>query len=102
MNTAAMTLGQFAQNLRFNDIPVPVRERALACIADTIGCSVYGSRFAWSAITARHAQSYGSEGACSILGVDGPPVCAAAAALANGASAHAFEQDSLRYPGAGV
>lgn len=102
MNTAAMTLARFTQGLRFEDIPDAVRARAIACITDTIACSVYGSRFPWSAITARHAASYGTGGSCTILGVDGPKVSAPCAALANGCSAHAFEQDSLRYPGAGV
>ena len=98
MTPAAMTLARFAQGLRFEEIPAPVLQRAIACIGDTVACSVYGSQFPWSAITARLAQSYGGGSECTLFGVDGVAVSAPCAALANGASAHAFEQDSLRFP----
>ncbi|AOB29664.1 hypothetical protein AKI39_01670 [Bordetella sp. H567] len=101
-DTASRTLAHFAASLRFEDIPGDVRERAAACIADTLGCMVYGARFPWSTMTAAYARRYGGQGACTIFGAAGPGVTAPQAALANGAAAHAFEQDSLRYPGAGV
>lgn len=101
-DTASRTLARFAANLRFPDIPADVRERAAACIADTLGCMVYGARLPWSAMTAAYARRYGGQGPCTIFGAPGPGVAAPQAALANGAAAHAFEQDSLRYPGAGV
>jgi 2-methylcitrate dehydratase PrpD len=141
--TAAQELARFAAGLRFDDIPDDVRERATACIADTLACVVYGSRFPWSAATAAHARRYGGQGPCTVFGAPGSGapgsgapgigapgfgapgsgttglratgsgaaahaghaiagIAAPLAALANGAAAHAFEQDSLRYPGAGV
>ncbi|OZI25936.1 hypothetical protein CAL26_00830 [Bordetella genomosp. 9] len=106
--TAAQALARFAAGMRFEDIPEAVRERAMACIADTLGCIVHGSRFPWSAATAAYARRYGGQGPCTVFGAPGSGapadggIAAPFAALANGAAAHAFEQDSLRYPGAGV
>jgi 2-methylcitrate dehydratase PrpD len=102
MATASQTLAAYAAGLRLGDVPEDVRERAKACIADTLACSVYGSRFPWSSATAAYARRYGGLGPCTVFGVAGHGVAAPDAALANGASAHAFEQDSLRFPGAGV
>jgi 2-methylcitrate dehydratase PrpD len=102
MATAARQLARYAAGLTLAAIPAEVRRRASACIADTLACAVFGARFPWSAATHRYARRYGGAGACSLLGVAGPGVQAPAAALANGAAAHAFEQDSLRFPGAGV
>jgi 2-methylcitrate dehydratase PrpD len=100
--TAANVLARFAAGLRFESIPRDVVERASACIADTLGCAVYGSRFPWSAMTAAYARRYGGQGPCTVFGASLPGIAAPQAALANGAAAHAFEQDSLRFPGAGV
>ncbi|HEY0297328.1 MAG TPA: MmgE/PrpD family protein [Bordetella sp.] len=102
MPTASQELAAYAAGLRGSDVPDDVRERARACIADTLACSVYGARFPWSAATAAYARRYGGLGPCTVFGVAGHGVAAPAAALANGAAAHAFEQDSLRFPGAGV
>ncbi len=56
----------------------------------------------WSRIVAAYAERTGPGGRCHILGHRGPAVQAPAAALANGALAHAFELDSLTRPGAGA
>ncbi|MBV6306927.1 MmgE/PrpD family protein [Candidimonas humi] len=105
-DTAALRLARFAAGLRLADVPAEVRARARACIADALACAVYGSRFPWSAATAAYARRYGGQGPCTLLdsGPSGsaPGVAAPAAAFANACSAHAFEQDSLRFPGAGV
>lgn len=102
MTTAAQTLARFAANLHFEDIPEDVRVRAAACIADTLACATYGARFPWSKTTAAYARRYGGDGPCTLFGMGGVSVSAPAAALANGSAAHAFEQDSLRFPGSGV
>lgn len=104
-DTAARQLARFAAGLRLADVPAEVLARARACIADALACAVYGSRFPWSAATAAYARRYGGRGPCALL--DGQPsgaagVAAPAAAFANACAAHAFEQDSLRFPGAGV
>ena len=51
---------------------------------------------------AEYAVRYGAGGPCGLFGNSGPRLQAPLAALANGTSVHAFEQDSLRFPGAGV
>ncbi len=99
--TAARELAQFAAGLRLADVPDDVLRRARACIADTVGCAVYGSHLPWSRQVAAVARAYGG-GPCDIFGSAGASVPAPFAALANGAAVHAFEQDSLRFPGAGV
>jgi 2-methylcitrate dehydratase PrpD len=100
--TAAETLAGFAAALRYEDIPADVLDRARACIIDTVAVATYGARFEWSAGIARYAERYGTGGPCTVFGRSGARLHAPFAALANGAFAHAFEQDSLRYPGAGV
>jgi len=100
--TAAQTLAAYAAGLTFEAIPTAVVERAKDCVLDTVAVATYGERFPWSAAVIAYAERYGRGGACSVFGRPGLRVNAPAAALANGSLAHAFEQDSLRYPGAGV
>lgn len=102
MATAALQLARFASELTLQAIPLQVKSRALACIADAVGCAVQGAPLPWSRQVAALARQYGAGGRCEILGSVGPPVHAPQAAFANAAAIHAFEQDSLRFPGAGV
>ena len=102
MTTAAQTLAGFAAGLKLTDIPGTVRERAKDCIIDTVGVASFGARFPWSAMLVEHASLYGKGGNCSVLGFPGLKLTAPYAALANGGLTHAYEQDSLRQPGAGV
>lgn len=99
---AALTLARFAAGLSLADVPAHVVERARTCIIDTAAVAAFGSRFPWSQAIARHAQRHGTGGQCSVLGMPALTLHAPMAALVNGAFAHAFEQDSLRKPGAGV
>jgi 2-methylcitrate dehydratase PrpD len=101
MDTASRQLASFAAALTLDAVPTDVRARARTCIADTVACGVHGSRFEWSRAMADYARRYGAQGPCTLFGV-GDRVQAPFAALANGAAVHAFEQDSLRFPGAGV
>jgi 2-methylcitrate dehydratase PrpD len=101
MMTAAQTLAQFAADLRFDKIPGDVIARGRDCIIDTIAAASYGAQFPWSRLVIDYAQRYGSGGPCSIFGFPDAKVQAPYAALANGALSHAFEQDSVRDPGAG-
>ncbi len=100
--SAARTLAAFARGLRLEAIPADVLERARVCILDTAAVATYGARFPWSRTIADYARRYGAGGRCTIFGAPGAGVQAPQAALANGAAAHAFEQDSLRAPGSGV
>jgi 2-methylcitrate dehydratase PrpD len=95
-------LGEYASGLRYEDLPTDVVQRAKDCITDTVAVIVQGNDLPWSRIVVRYAQRIGAGGRSRILGADGPGVQAPAAALANGALAHAFESDNLTRPGAGV
>jgi 2-methylcitrate dehydratase PrpD len=100
--TASEVLANFCVNLKLESIPDSVKQIAKALIIDTVGVSTYGSHFPWSQSILRYAQNTGSGGKSRVFGVPDARLHAASAALCNGAFAHAFEQDSLRKPGAGV
>lgn len=102
MTSHSATLSAFAHDLSLEQIPPSVIERAKACMIDTLGVSVFGSQFAWSQSVHAYAKAYGQGGRSQVLGSCGLRLHAPQAALANGCFAHAFEQDSLRKPGAGV
>lgn len=95
-------LAEYAARLRYDDLPSDVVQRAKDCITDTVAVIAQGCSLPWSQIVVRYAQRVGAGGSSRIIGASGPTVQASAAALANGASAHAFESDNLTMPGAGV
>lgn len=94
-------LAGYAANLRYEDIPAEVIQRAKICIADTIAAASYGAALPWSRIVIAYATQQGASGDAVILGTP-HKVAPAAAALANGALSHAFELDSLCHPSVGV
>ena len=102
MAQETVRLARYAAGLRYEDIPAEIVGRAKECIADTVAAIVCGAALPWSRIVTGYARRSGPGGRCHILGAGGPAVTAPAAALANGALAHAFELDSLTRPGAGV
>ena len=102
MAQETVRLARYAAGLRYQDIPAEIVGRAKECIADTVAAIICGAALPWSRIVIGYARRTGPGGKCHILGSGGPAVQAPAAALANGALAHAFELDSLTRPGAGV
>jgi 2-methylcitrate dehydratase PrpD len=95
-------LAQYAAALRYKDVPPDVVARAKQCITDTIAVIMCGYDQPWSRMIARYAETYGGSGKSRVLGSGGARVNAPAAALANGAIAHAFEMDNLTWPNTGV
>jgi len=101
---ATARLGAWASGLRFQDIPLQVREYAKLCLLDTFGCGLFGSRQQWGRIAAEVARELSHPGPSSLWGTKmrtGP----ADAALVNGTTVHGFELDdihlrSLMHPGA--
>ena len=89
-------LARYAASCRYEDIPPDVVERAKQCITDTIAAVIFGYHLPWSRMVVAFAQKNGVGGNSRILGPGGPRVHAPAAALANGALAHAFEMDNLK------
>src|SRR5262245_7951775 len=102
MSGETIRLAQFASQLRLEDIPAPVIQRAKDSIADTIATIVFGHGLPWSAIVVAYARRMGEGGRSHILGDGERPVTAPYAALANGALAHAFELDGAVRPSAGA
>jgi len=96
-------LAEYAANLRFEEIPAAVVQRAKDCIIDTAAAIIYGNTIPWSRTMVGYAQRTGPGGKSRILGAGGPAVQPALAALANGTLSHAFELDNVVInPGAGV
>src|ERR1700751_2040690 len=94
-------LAEYAAALRYEDLPASVVQQAKDCIIDTVAAGICGSAMPWSRIVIDYAERTGPGGKCRIFG-RGSAVQAPAAALANGALAHAFELASLTRPGAGA
>src|SRR5712675_649635 len=102
MAQETVRLAEFGAALRYEDLPASVVQQAKDCIIDTVAAGICGSALPWSRIVIDYAERTGPGGKCRIFGRGGPAVQAPAAALANGALAHAFELDSLTRPGAGA
>jgi 2-methylcitrate dehydratase PrpD len=102
MAQETVRLAEYAAALRYEDLPAEIVRRAKECIVDTVAAIICGSALPWSRIVIRYAERTGPGGKSRILGNHGAPVQANAAALANGALAHAFELDALTRPGAGA
>jgi len=101
-NYETKTLAAYAATLRYEDLPPSVVQRAKDCITDGIATVVFGAELPWSKMIIAHARRYGSGGKSFILGDGAAPAHAPAAALANGALAHAFELDSGSMPESGA
>lgn len=102
MANETQQLAQYAANVRFDDLPAPVIQRAKDCIADTVATITFGADLPWSRTIIRYAERMGAGGKSRILAPSGAAVQAPLAALANGALAHAFELDNLTWPSTGV
>ena len=103
MSHETIELAQYATNLRFEDLPAEVVQRAKDCIIDTAAAIIYGNTIPWSGTVIGYAQRMGPGGKSRILGANGAAVQPAVAALANGTLSHAFELDNVVInPGAGV
>ena len=88
------TLAEFAANLEYDKIPMPVIERMKLCMLDTFGCGLFGSTLPWSAVVADFARDLGGKQESTVWGRDFK-VSAPNAALANGTAVHSFELDDL-------
>jgi len=101
MPTASQTLAKFALELKYEQIPPEVIERARACMIDTIGAAYFGARFPWSRMALDYARINGATGEAQVIGTTlrlRPPF----AAMVNGVYAHAFELDSMCQPSVGA
>ena len=101
MANETVQLAEYAASVRYQDLPPDVVACARNAIIDTAAAAIQGSALPWSRIVIAYAERTSPGGKSRILG-HGGEVQAPAAALANGALAHAFELDSLTRPGAGA
>src|SRR5436853_7493956 len=101
MPEETVRMPRYAAARRYEDLPAAVVASARDCIIDTVAGCICGSALPWSRIVIDYAERTGPGGTSRILG-RGSAVQAPAAALANGALAHAFELDALTRPGAGA
>src|SRR5205085_9657288 len=101
MTGETVRLAEYAAGLRYEDLPADAVACAKDAIIDTVAACICGADLPWSRIVIDYAERTGPGGSSRILG-RGSAVQAPAAALANGALAHAFELDSLTRPGAGA
>src|ERR1700751_5740212 len=85
MANETIQLAEYAAGLKYEDLPPAVVQRAKDTIADTVATILFGYDLPWS----------------RIIVAGEVPVHAPAAALANGAIAHAFEMDNLTQPNSG-
>ena len=95
-------LAEYAATCRYEDFPPDVIERAKQCITDTVAAVIFGYDLPWSRMVVAFAEKNGAGGQSRILGRGAGRVHDPAAALANGALAHAFEMDNLTWPSTGV
>lgn len=86
------TLARFVYELRFEDLPPPVVEKAKVCLLDSLACAFGGWDLPWSAAAVRAARGLGGSAEATIW-VHGGRVGAGAAALANAALAHSILQE---------
>jgi 2-methylcitrate dehydratase PrpD len=103
--SATRELADFLASLS-GTVDARLADRAVDVLVDTLGAIVHGAAQPWSRAVIAHALETGGEGPGSIIGGD-RPTTPAMAALANGASAHAFELDdvheeAISHPGAVV
>ena len=93
MNTTA-DLAHFATSLRLHEIPVDVRERATIAIIDALGTVFAGLQETSVQLIRAQALREAGPGCSRLLGL-GLKASPAAAALANGAAAHALDFDNI-------
>jgi 2-methylcitrate dehydratase PrpD len=94
-------LAEYATNLRYEEIPAEIVQRAKDCFADTVATILFGAPFPWSQMIIEQARLLGTGGNSAILSKNAN-VSAPAAALAHGAMCHAFEQDNITFPDSGA
>ena len=93
-------LATWTANLRLDDIPATVLERAKHLLLDAIGCGVVGASLPWSVIATDAVLALESSGDCGLIGSD-RATSPSAAALLNSSYIQGFELDDY-HPSAPV
>ena len=85
-------LAEFATDLRLNDIPPAVLDRAKLLILDAIGVGLASNAFAFSDAALKGASAFGETGTCSVIGRP-DRLALRDAALVNGILIHGLDFD---------
>jgi 2-methylcitrate dehydratase PrpD len=92
------SLAAWASQVRITDIPMPVRDAARRCIADTMAVGFAGSKLAVSKRAHAWACEHYRDGAAGLLNRH-ESLVAPAAALVNAVACHAMDFDDTCYEG---
>jgi 2-methylcitrate dehydratase PrpD len=97
-------LAKFVTELKYDELPHEVIERAKTCVLDALGSTFLGSILPWGKIIRAYVTSIAGKPESRVIG-GRVNVDAGNAALANGTMAHGFEVDdvlicALHHPGA--
>ena len=96
MENTTIKLADFIYNLKYEDLPAEVIEKAKDLILDQFGVQLACSTKPWSKAARNMVNDWGGKAESTILNY-GDKVPAVNAAFANGAFGHGFEiDDSLR------
>ncbi len=93
-STAAAKLAAFCADIRWDDIPLEVRERTKDFLLDSLGVTFRGTLEASSKPGVDYVRGLQTDGPSSVIG-EGFRTSAPWAALVNGTAAHAIEMDDV-------
>jgi len=91
-------MAEFVANLRFEDIPVDVRQRIKLLMLDSLGCALYGAKLEWSRILQQRLGELDTTRMCAVWGTK-QRISAPHAALINGTQVQGFELDDVHRQG---
>jgi aconitate decarboxylase len=97
-NPHTRRIAEFVSGLRYENIPVEVRERLKLLILDTFGCAIYGAHLEWCRILRETLEQVDKTRESSIWGTD-RRLSSPHAALVNGTQVQSFELDDVHREG---
>jgi aconitate decarboxylase len=97
-NIHTRRIADFVSQLRFEQIPEHVRERAKLLILDSLGCGIYGAKLEWCRILQRTFGDLDASRTTSIWGT-AQKLSSTNAALVNGTQVQGFELDDVHRDG---
>src|SRR5262245_52604470 len=97
-NIHTRRIADFVSQLRFEQIPEPVRERGKLLVLDSLGCAIYGAKLEWCRIL---QQTFGDLDASRTTTIWGTAqkLSSTNAALVNGTQVQGFELDDVHRDG---
>jgi len=97
-NPHTRRIAEFVSQLRYGQIPTPVRERLKLLILDSLGCAIYGAQLEWCRILRATLEQSDKTRDASIWGTN-RRLSSAHAALVNGTQVQGFELDDVHREG---